>query len=69
MPINLGTINAFFNVNLKPGEVEQLLRARQPEIPHPRNLEEKAISLIGKELYEAFVRGYTKKQWGCDQKE
>jgi UDP-galactopyranose mutase len=69
MPINLGTINAYFNVNLKPGEVEQFIRSRQPDIPHPKNLEEKAISLIGKELYEAFVRGYTKKQWGCDPRE
>jgi UDP-galactopyranose mutase len=66
MPINLGTINAFYGVNLRPYEVEAFLAARREPIAAPRNLEEKAVSLIGRELYEAFVRGYTRKQWGCD---
>jgi UDP-galactopyranose mutase len=68
MPINLGTVNAFYNVNLRPAEVENFLASKRGNIANPRNLEEKAISLIGRDLYEAFIRGYTKKQWGCDPK-
>jgi UDP-galactopyranose mutase len=68
MPINLGTINAFYGVNLRPHEVEAFLAEKRGAISHPRNLEEKAISLIGSDLYEAFIRGYTRKQWGCDPK-
>lgn len=69
MPINLGTINAFYRVNLRPGEAHAFLEARRENIPRPRNLEEKAISLVGRELYEAFIRGYTIKQWGCDPRQ
>ena len=68
MPINLGTINAFYGLNLRPDQVEAFLAGKRGSIANPRNLEEKAISLIGSELYEAFIRGYTKKQWGCDPK-
>ena len=66
MPINLGTINAFYGVSLRPQEVEAFLDGKRGGIANPANLEEKAISLIGRDLYEAFIRGYTKKQWGCD---
>ena len=69
MPINLGTINAFYNLNLKPHEVGAFLESKRPLISNPRNLEEKAISLIGPELYEAFIKGYTTKQWDCDPRE
>jgi UDP-galactopyranose mutase len=68
MPINLMTINNFFGVDLTPTQARELL-ARQAEaerISRPRNLEEKAISLIGRPLYEAFVRHYTAKQWEVD---
>ncbi|AKF09423.1 UDP-galactopyranose mutase [Sandaracinus amylolyticus] len=66
MPINLGTVNAFYGVSLRPFEVESFLESKRENITMPRNLEEKAISLIGRDLYEAFVKGYTAKQWGCD---
>jgi UDP-galactopyranose mutase len=69
MPINLGTINQFYGVNLRPKEVEAFLESKKGNIPNPKNLEEKAISLIGEDLYEAFIKGYTTKQWGCDPKE
>jgi UDP-galactopyranose mutase len=69
MPINLATINAFFGVNLRPGEVEAFLAAKRPRIGRPRNLEEKAISLVGEELYRAFIAGYTQKQWGREPRE
>jgi UDP-galactopyranose mutase len=67
LPINLETINSFFNVNLKPYEVDRFMLARTTSTAHePRNFEEKAISLLGKELYEAFIKGYTLKQWQMD---
>jgi UDP-galactopyranose mutase len=68
MPINLMTLNSFFGVDLKPSEAGAFLksRAKAETFPNPQNLEEKAISLIGRELYEAFIRGYTAKQWETD---
>lgn len=67
LPINLETINSFFNVNLKPYEVDKFMSARTSSTAHePGNFEEKAISLLGKELYEAFIKGYTLKQWQTD---
>ena len=71
MPINLETINTFYDLNLKPFEVEDFLQAEiaKEGIVHPQNLEEKAISLIGRPLYEAFIREYTMKQWNRDPKE
>lgn len=68
MPINLETINSFYNVNLKPFEVDAFLAKEKAKetYPNPKNLEEKAISLIGRPLYEAFIKGYTKKQWNKD---
>lgn len=71
MPINLKTVNDFYGLNLKPYEAQQFIyqEAGKAGIVNPRNLEEKAISLIGEKLYAAFIRGYTKKQWECDPKE
>jgi UDP-galactopyranose mutase len=65
MPINLMTINNFFGVNLTPAQARELVehQAAAEGISQPQNLEEKAISLIGRPLYEAFVRHYTAKQW------
>lgn len=69
LPINLATINKFYNLNLKPEEAGDFLKSKISEIHFPRNLEEKAISLIGRELYETFVKGYTIKQWNCDPRD
>jgi UDP-galactopyranose mutase len=71
MPINLETINAFYNLNLKPFEAKVFLKkeVEKENIKSPQNLEEKAISMIGRPLYEAFIKGYTIKQWGRDPKE
>lgn len=66
LPINLGTINAFFGVNLKPPEVDAFLQRRIPAGLVPTNFEEKAISLVGPELYQAFFKGYSTKQWKTD---
>jgi UDP-galactopyranose mutase len=69
MPINLDTINNFYGINLKPSEVESFVSSKRVNIEKPKNLEEKAVSLIGFDLYNAFIKGYTKKQWGCDPRE
>ena len=65
MPVNLETINSFYNVNLKPFEVANFLKQEidKENIKEPRNFEEKAISMMGRPLYEAFIKGYTMKQW------
>lgn len=65
MPINLSTINSYYGLNLKPYEAEAFIQEeiKKSNIINPQNLEEKAISLIGKPLYEAFIKGYTQKQW------
>jgi UDP-galactopyranose mutase len=67
MPINLGTICEFFGRHLSPTQARALVAEQAAEIvAEPANLEEKAVSLIGRPLYEAFVRGYTEKQWQTD---
>jgi UDP-galactopyranose mutase len=70
MPINLETINTFYGVSLKPSEAEKFIRSEveKENIKAPTNLEDKAISLIGRPLYEAFIKGYTLKHWGTDPK-
>lgn len=71
MPISLFTINAFYGKNLTPSEAEAFLAAEiaRDHRAQPANLEEKAISLIGRPLYEAFIQNYTRKQWGHDPKD
>lgn len=71
MPINLETINSFYNLNLKPFEVEEFLKKeiRNEPYPAPKSFEEVAISMVGRPLYEAFIKGYTLKQWQKDPKE
>ncbi len=69
MPINLNTINQFFGIQLAPQQVEEFLQAKRTSITRPRNFEEQALSQIGPELYEAFIRGYTTKQWNRDPRD
>jgi UDP-galactopyranose mutase len=71
LPINLGTICEFFGEHLTPHQARQLVAEHAAEVPHRQatNLEDKAISLVGRPLYEAFVRGYTHKQWQTDPRE
>ncbi len=68
MPVNLETINSYYNLGLTPEEARKFIaeKVMQAGIVNPKNLEEKAISLIGKELYSAFIKGYTIKQWGVN---
>jgi len=69
MPINLGTICEYFGRAMSPDEARALVAGQAAEVTGPRNLEEKAISLVGRPLYEAFIRGYTAKQWQTDPRE
>lgn len=71
MPINLGTICSFFGRAFTPEEARALVAEQSRELGDkvPANLEEKAISLIGRPLYEAFIRGYTAKQWQTDPRD
>jgi UDP-galactopyranose mutase len=68
LPINLGTMCAFFGRALTPAQARALVaeQAGDVDAASADNLEDKAIGLIGRPLYEAFVRGYTAKQWQTD---
>lgn len=65
MPINLGTVNQFFNAAYSPAEAKALIAEQAGELAgtDPQNLNDKGISLIGRPLYEAFIKHYTAKQW------
>lgn len=67
LPVNLQTINQFFDKSLNPDEAKRFLETlADTSISDPQNFEEQALRFIGKELYQAFFYGYTKKQWGCE---
>lgn len=70
LPINLLTINNFFEKVLSPKEASEFIASvADRSIREPLTLEEQALSFIGKDLYEAFIKGYTIKQWGVDPRE
>jgi UDP-galactopyranose mutase len=71
LPINLATICQFFGRHLTPAQARALVAEQAGELAtaDATNLEEKAISLIGRPLYEAFIQGYTAKQWQTDPRD
>lgn len=70
LPINLHTINQFFNTTCSPSEARDLIESKNDQsITDPRTFEEQALRFVGKELYEAFFKGYTIKQWGMSPAE
>ncbi len=70
LPINLHTINQFFGKRFNPAEARAFLATLgDTRIGTPRNFEEQALKFLGADLYEAFFRGYTIKQWGVDPTE
>lgn len=70
LPINLLTINQFFGKNFDPARARALIESLgDKSIREPQNFEEQALKFVGRELYEAFFYGYTKKHWGCDPTE
>ena len=69
MPFNMYTFNKMWGV-VTPKEAQAKIEEQRREIKgEPKNLEEQAISLVGRDIYEKLVKGYTKKQWGRDCKE
>ncbi len=69
IPINRQTINRFFGVVLAEGEVEAFLRGKAERIGTVRSSADVVLGTVGRELYEAFFQGYTRKQWGLDPSE
>ena len=69
MPFNMYTFNKMWGV-VTPEEAAAKIEEQKKEITgEPKNLEEQAISLVGRDIYEKLVKGYTEKQWGRDCKE
>jgi UDP-galactopyranose mutase len=71
LPINLHTINQFFRKTLRPEDARQFISKEQADtsITDPQTFEEQAMRFVGKDLYEAFFKGYTIKQWGMHPSE
>jgi len=69
MPFNMNTFSKLWGIST-PAEARAVIDRQRAEVTgEPRNLEEQAISLVGRELYEKLIKGYTEKQWGRDCKE
>ena len=71
LPINLGTINQFFHAHYTPAEAKAEIERQAGEYADidPKNLDEQGKKLIGKPLFDAFIRDYTSKQWQTDATE
>jgi UDP-galactopyranose mutase len=70
LPVNLHTINQFFNTTMSPAEAEQFITERaDSSIGTPVSFEDQALKFVGRDLYEAFFKGYTQKQWGVSPTE
>lgn len=63
-PINITTLEMFFGTSLDSSSAERLLESVREDIADPANAEEWVCAKVGREIYEAFYRGYTMKQWG-----
>jgi UDP-galactopyranose mutase len=69
LPINLHTINQYFEQSLNPKQAKKFIEEKSDEsITNPQSFEEQALAFLGRDLYEAFFEGYTLKQWGVDPK-
>jgi UDP-galactopyranose mutase len=69
IPINLTTVNKLYGLSLTSEELEGWLAARAEPVENIRTSEDVVVSTVGRELYEKFFRGYTRKQWGMDPSE
>jgi UDP-galactopyranose mutase len=71
LPVNLHTINQFFGRTMRPDEARAFIAEEQADtsIEDPQTFEEQAMRFVGRDLYEAFFKGYTMKQWGCHPSE
>lgn len=69
IPINLNTINTLYGLNLSSSEVEDFFAARAEKVQRVKTSEDVVVSKVGRELYEKFFRGYTRKMWDLDPSE
>ena len=70
LPVNLHTINQFYGKTLRPAEAKTFLESQaDTSIADPQTFEEQALRFVGPDLYAAFFKGYTEKQWGCSPTE
>ncbi len=69
IPINLDTVNELYGLDLDEAGVDAFFAARAEPVRDVRTSEDVVVSRIGRELYEKFFRGYTRKQWGMDPSE
>lgn len=63
MPFNMNTFSRMWNIKT-PKEAEDIISKQRSEITEINNLEDQAISLVGRDIYEKLIKGYTEKQWG-----
>lgn len=68
LPFNMNTFKELWGVE-SIEDAKKILDEKRIKIDHPKNLEEQALSMVGKEIYEKFIYGYTKKQWNHEPKE
>ncbi len=66
IPINLDTINWLYGLELDSKQLEEFFAGRREVVDHVRSAEDVVVSTVGRDLYEKFFRGYTRKQWGVD---
>ncbi len=69
IPINLDTVNKLYGLNLKSEELEDWFASRAEKVEEIKTSEDVVVSVVGRELYEKFFQGYTRKQWGMDPSE
>ena len=69
MPINLNTINSLYDLNLNISEVESFFASKAEDVKHITTSEDVVVNKVGRELYDKFFKGYTKKQWDLDLSE
>lgn len=69
MPFNMYTFNKMWGVVTPEEAASKIAEQRKEIIGQPKNLEEQAISLVGRDIYEKLIKGYTEKQWGRECKE
>ena len=66
MPFNMNTFSKMWGIRT-PEEAKTIIEEQRKAVPgEPKNLEEQAIKLVGKDIYEKLVKGYTEKKWGRD---
>ena len=69
IPINLDTVNRLYGLSLTSFQLEEFFNSVAEKVPAIRTSEDVVVSRVGRELYEKFFRGYTRKQWGLDPSE